>query len=330
MFATLAGGYPRVSATDDEVRAVLADQLEAGLELLTDGHARWDDPISGVAGAIDGMEIGESMPYLQSGTTYRQPRAVREPRWVRPITVEHWSFAAGCTEQAVKQVIVGPYTLARLSDPGQLGRERLTMALADVLGRELLALAEAGCPVIQVDEDAASLIDSNAEQQLFKAAHRRLTNRLDGPHLSLAITGGSAHRLQPRTLFDAQYQSFLFDVVAWPRNWELIAEAPTGRGIICGVVDARDPGLDDPDFLRWAARYAASMRGRGAQRVGLAPSSSLAGLSRDQARAKIEILGAIAQELAAEAHDGTGPALDPVRLVREGMDHGYFGRPPGT
>ena len=80
MFATLTGGYPRPdlgpdATPDDLVRAVLADQEAAGLEILSDGHVRWDDRISALAERIEGFEIGEPAPYFETGTTYRRPTA---------------------------------------------------------------------------------------------------------------------------------------------------------------------------------------------------------------------------------------------------------------
>ena len=277
MFATLAGGYPRPtppkvsgarrgsrgatpsedvdpaiarSAEDDIVRAVIAEQEAAGLEFVTDGQVRWDDPISGIARRLDGFEIGPAAPYFSTPATYRRPIATSEPRWNGPITVDDWRFASSCTSAIVKQTIVGPYTLARLSDPGPLTRERLTMALADALSHELRRLEAEGCPLVQIDESAATMIgDSPNEQKLFKAAHRRLTNTVKGVHLSLAITMGNVERIPPRILFDAPYLSYLFDLAAAPQNWRPISFAPPERGIVCGIADAGSPSPDDPGLV---------------------------------------------------------------------------------
>src|SRR4029077_2266091 len=118
--------------------------------------------------------------------------ATREPRWDGPILIAGWTFASGAAELPVKAGRIGPYTPARRCAPGAVGRERLPMVLADVLSHELRTLLNAGCPIVQVDEDDATLIGANSrEGQLFKAAHRRLTHDFQEHHLSLAITGGS-------------------------------------------------------------------------------------------------------------------------------------------
>jgi methionine synthase II (cobalamin-independent) len=352
MFATLAGGYPRGpspdrtgglrdardaaargeidpatarASEDDLVRAVIAEQQAAGLEFVTDGQVRWDDPISAIARRLDGFEIGAAAPYFTTPGTYRRPRAIREPRWNGPITIEDWRFASSCTPAIVKQTLVGPYTLARLSDPGELTRERLTMALADALSHELRRLETEGCALIQIDESAASMIgDSAAEQRLFKAAHRRLTSMVKGVHLSLGLTMGSVERVPVQILFDAPYLSYLVDLVSAPQNWKLVVASPTDRGIICGIADSSSPSADDPGLTAWAGRYTASMNGRGGDRVGLSTSASLQWLSWQQARSKIDALAAVAAEVdgALGAPDAAG---DPVELAREGFARGYFG-----
>jgi len=354
MFATLAGAYPRTplpghpfhlrvaygqlergeidepdyrAVADELVQEVIAEQEEAGLELLSDGQVRWDDPITAIAGGLDGFERGGLIRYFDTNTYYRRPRVVREPRWVAPITVADWQFASSCTDLPVKQSIVGPYTLARLADRGGISRERLTMALADALAQELQALADAGCPMIQIDEDAATLISDGTERKLYKAAHRRLTYRLRGVHLSLAVTLGSAHRAGPETLFDAPYRSYLFDLVSGPQNWQLVEEIPTDRGVIVGVSDARSAAPDNVEHLRWAGQYAAAMHLRGSDRVGIAPSTSLEHLPRERARAKIDLLGRTATELSAAAADGA-LVIDPLYLANIGLVRGFFGPMP--
>ncbi len=345
MFATLVGGYPRTSLSDDGsapasgrasapadelVRELIAEQEMAGLEPITDGHARWDDEVSAIALGLDGFEAGGIAPYFETGGTYVVPRAVGQPTWRGPITLEGWRFAAACTTRAVKQTLIGPYTLARLADPGDFGHERLTAALAEALNPELRALAAAGCPLIQVDEPAAAKIGEDpAQRRSFRDAQRRLLEGVDGTHVSLAITMGNADRAGSETIFDAPYRSYLFDLIAGPDNWRLITAAPGDRGIICGAMDATNGTLDDKEVLIWAAHYAASVRGRGLARVGLAPSGSLAYLPRDRARAKIRLLGETVRLASAGTADEVAAALDPRAIDIRSAAYGRHMPPLG-
>jgi hypothetical protein len=87
------------------------------------------------------------------------------------------------------------------------------------------------------------------------------------------------------------FRSFLIDVVSGPDAWRLLALLPPETGVVVGALDAGTTATDDPEMLVWAATLAAEMDGRGHERVGIAPSGSLAGMDRYRARTKIGQLG---------------------------------------
>jgi methionine synthase II (cobalamin-independent) len=308
MFATLLGGLPRPPVSDGQVSSrvdldtlvelAVRAQEEAGLEPITDGRLR--DPVFErlAAALIDGASS-------------------------RPLTVDGWRFAAALTDRAVKQALPGPYTLGRLgmdpprrvSEPSQrlMGRardieprrarereqirdrERRTMAVADALQREVEALAGAGCLLIEIEERDAHLVgDDEAERELFREAHRRLTEGACGTHLSLSIVGGSAAGAGIETILAAPYASLAVDLIAGPESWNLVAQAPGDRGIVAGVLAPREP--DEPkEVLLWAAHYAASTGGRGPARVGLGSAGSYANLAWEAAVRKMRLLGEAAR-----------------------------------
>lgn len=270
MFATLGGDFAPPIGTDDPdsmVRAVVAVQVAAGLEPVTDG---------GFGGGSGSGSV-----------------------------VERWRRAASIADVAVKAEITGPYSAARATGSS-------AVAAADVLRAEIEDLAAAGCPLVQVDEDDAVLIGTDErERTRFREAQRRLTEGVDGIHLSLAIRGGSADAAGPEVIFDAPYASYLFDLIAGPDNWRLVARAPGERGIVCGVADARSRRVDSREVMVWAAHYAASTGGRGLARVGLATTGSMRGLPWDAAVAKIEALADAARVAAASSVEEVASALDP-------------------
>jgi methionine synthase II (cobalamin-independent) len=307
MFATLAGGYPATDpgsragrSVDALVRDILAEQADAGLGLLTDGSLRWPDPLDALGRAL-----------IRTDPT--------GPHRAEPLTVAAWTFAADAAEGVpVKQCLPGPYSLGRRFAEAQDGRSDLTLAFADALAVELVDLAAAGCPFIQVDEDAAVSIGRDpAERALFREAQTRLLAGLgddstgDRPHVSLAISGGNADAAGPDTIFSASYDSYLFDLIAGPENWRLVTVAPAERGIVLGVADARSAAVDEREVVVWAVGYAAASRGRGEARVGIAPSGSLAGLPRAVARAKIERLGEVVRLIDRRAEEPIEASLDP-------------------
>jgi methionine synthase II (cobalamin-independent) len=320
MFATVLGALPRPDlasgggAEDDHaVREVVAAQDQAGLEPLTDGRLRWPDPLAPLRG-MAGLDLTEDRLVV-----------VRSPSWQAPLTVADWSFAASCTTRAVKQALPGPYTAGRRLDPGGRRRSSLTLALAEALHAEVLALAEAGCPLVEIDEpDAVAIGDDEGERRLFREAHTRLADGVPDTHLSLALTGGNVDTAGDPTVFDAPYASYAVDLIAGPDNWRLVASAPGDRGIVCGALSAAPGSHDGPEVLVWAAHYAASTGGRGLARVGLANAPDLAALDWTAARAKLVRLGEAARIAAAESASEMAAALDPRAIDARSAALGRF------
>lgn len=291
MFATLLGGYPPSPAgtgdADDPVRTTVEELDAAGLELIVDG--------------------------LPAATPGDDPAVV----------ADRWRRAAEWTGRAVKQAVVGPYSFAAL-DAEASGRTTGAQAV-EALAAILEALVSAGCPLVDVEEPAASAIGEDAAaRRRFVDLHRSLAAPLAGRlHLSLVVTGGNADTAGAATFFDLPYASYAFDLIAGPDNWRLIAEAPGDRGIVCGALDPSPGSADRIEELVWAAHYAASTRRRGLDRVGLANASSLAGLPRERARTKVARL-AEAARLATAPTAELAAALDPRAVDARSAALGRF------
>jgi methionine synthase II (cobalamin-independent) len=223
--------------------------------------------------------------------------------------VAGWQAAATATDRPVKQVVAGPYSAGR---SGAMGRPA---ELAERLAETVRALADAGCPFVEVDEsDALAIALVGGERRRFVDAHRRLLDGLSGAapiHLSLALTGGNFDEAGPGTFFDLGYASYAYDLIAGPDNWRLIAAAPGDRGIVCGALDPRPEGDETRELLIWAAQYAASTRGRGPERVGLANAPSLADVPWPVTLRKLTRIAEAVRMGSIEAPEEMGRLLDP-------------------
>ena len=286
MFATILGGLPRPSQPrdvplDDIVEAAIRVQETNGLEPLTDGRLRWrslDDPFVTKAS--------------------------------RPL--DAWRLAATMTTRPVKQALPGPYSLARRLEPDPGARAGLALRLADEIRAEILALADAGCPLVEIEESDASAIGSDpVERTRFRDVHHRLTDGVSGTHLSLAIVGPSADAAGIETILAAPYASLAVDLIAGPDNWRLVSTTPGERGIVAGAMSAEEAGDEGPELILYATRYAASTSGRGLHRVGVAIAPGLAALPWSSAVRKIERLGAAARVAAMKPGPELVDALDP-------------------
>ncbi len=292
---------------------VLAEQESAGLGVLTDGAVAHEDRLQELVHGFGGTS-GDSVVTLPDGSMARSPRFEKAPAWTGPITVDQWRWADETTDQLVKQVVIGPYTIARLAETGGARREVLALGLAEALNLEIRALAAAGCPLVQVDEGAlTSLGADDAEWALYAETQRRLTEGLDDLHLSLGLYAGAVPAAGHASILGGPYRSYLVDALAGPDTWRFIAAIPAEMGVVVGAADAADPSRDETEVMVWAAAWAGA-GGRGAERIGLAPNGSLRGVGRHAARRKIERMGEAVGIASMGPLDEVADSLDPIPL----------------
>src|SRR5918995_4006775 len=145
MFAMLHGAWPLTPEeaegdARERVGAAVRAQLDAGLELVTDGLVRWPDPAATLLDAIRDRATGRDGLIV---------RAWREAAEIAAMLAEPDPHRRPPTTAAV---LTGPYTLARSAGFDAQATATLALRLHD----ELLALAEAGCTIAVIDEAAAT------------------------------------------------------------------------------------------------------------------------------------------------------------------------------
>jgi hypothetical protein len=306
VFATLLGALPSPpldeggEELDELVRIAIRAQEAAGLEPITDGRLRND---SGLA---------------------------------KPATVvAAWKFAAGETDRAVKQALPGPYSIGwRLADGADAAdrsaaadRAVATERAAEELRAIVAELAAAGCPLIEIEEtDAHRIGEDPVERALFAEAHGRLTDGVQGTHLSLSIVGGSAWGAGSESIFDLPYASLAVDLIDGPNNWNLVTRLPGDRGVIAGALPAKDSPADAKETLLWAARYAAASNGRGLDRVGIGSAGSWASLTWEAAVSKMHHLGEAARLASTPGGADLARELDPRAVSARAGATGQVGR----
>jgi 5-methyltetrahydropteroyltriglutamate--homocysteine methyltransferase len=270
--------------------AAIQEQEAAGIDLPTDGQIRWQDPITYLAGGLQGLEMGGLLRWFESNTYFRQPRPVPgvELRWTRPILRDDLEFARRHASRPLKAVLTGPYTIGTLSDPGHLGHRRLVLDLARALNQELRSLSEAGPEWIQVDEPA--IVNNPSVRYprdfgLFQEAMSVLTENVQG-RLSLYTYHGDAADVPG--ILELPFQLFGLDFVQGPANWTLLEDWPAGKGLGLGIVDARNVRLEEIGALLEQVGRAVAAAGEAT--IHVSPSCGLEFLPRETARRKLELV----------------------------------------
>ena len=141
---------------DRATAEVIADQLACGIDLPTDGEVRRENYVHYQCRHFDGFDFENlTERVLRNGAYRAELPTIRGPVRSRGagVLVRDWQVAEKAAGRPVKITLPGPMTIsdttadAHYSDP-----ERLAQDLAAALNREVLALAEAGCRHIQIDE----------------------------------------------------------------------------------------------------------------------------------------------------------------------------------
>ena len=94
---------------------------------------------------------------------------------------------------------------------------------------------------------------------------------LAGVHRALLPVGGNLVGMTRDQWLQIPAESLVINPIRDPESWRAAATWPGDRGLILALVPA--PGDEEPEpveILLWAVRYAASLGGRGLDRVGVA------------------------------------------------------------
>lgn len=222
---------------DDVTLEVIEEQLKAGLDLITDGHIRWDDPQTYFGGRLAGVRLTGLERYFDTNIYYRQPLVHGPLQWQGPISVQNYQFAARHSSKPVKAVIPGPYTMARLSrDSHYHDFRRCVLAWAEALQHEAKALAQADVPLLQIDEPA--MLFHKEDFPLFSQAIQLMLREVT-TKTAIYTYFGDVEGLYPAIL-ELPVDVLGLDFVMGKRNFEIIRQAPFTKELGCGIVDARN------------------------------------------------------------------------------------------
>jgi 5-methyltetrahydropteroyltriglutamate--homocysteine methyltransferase len=277
-------GEDELRRVEDEVTIeVIQEQVEAGIDIVSDGQIRWEDDQTCFARRMDGFTIDGLIRYFDTNTYYRQPVVTGAVQWRQPITVEDYRFAAAHSPRPVKALVTGPYTLAALSANEHYGSfGELVLALARELRQEVLALEKAGAPIIQVSEPA--ILKRKEDFPLFRQALEQMMEGV-AAEAHLYTWFGDIEGLFPQIL-ELPFSTIGLDFVMGSANYEIISRAPFAKKLGLGIIDARNTRLETVEQIVERIRRVSDVVRLDSLYVN--PSSRLEYLPREVAEAKLK------------------------------------------
>lgn len=314
--------YPRVGDTDDELRLrrayhrfddgeidqsrlneiedsyaedVINEQVDADLDVVTDGMIRWYDHVSHLADELVGTEVAGLVRYFDTNYLVREAKVVGPVEWREPLIVDEYELASSVSSEPVKMVLPGPLTLTRHSivdDSVYNNEELLAEDYADALQQEVRALADAGLSHLQIEEP--SLLQTPEDADWVLPLLDKLAGASGSTETRLATYFGDAD-----PLYD-EFQATEFDVLTFDFTYSetlegTIVQQGTDKTLALGLLNGRNTKLQPVDEI------ASTVENLEAQLVDgtnyLTFSCSIDYLPRDKARRKLEQLSEVRDRL---------------------------------
>jgi 5-methyltetrahydropteroyltriglutamate--homocysteine methyltransferase len=300
---------------DDAVDRAIADQVEAGLDIVSDGEMRRASFVWAFASRMTGLR--DAGPLRKMGPISLDTRSVQETTGPVGVpngmgAVDEFEYARTRTDRPVKVPLPGPFALTTFIRPVEHYRDRTELAEAFVpaLNDEIRRLAAAGCQWIQLDEPATPGYAANDPHSPADIA--RLFNAcvegVSGVHLSLHICFGTFRKIPyaKKTyapyfpdLLEARADQFVLEfatremaeIEQWPK-W-----APD-RQLGAGIIDVRTHYCETADDV--AERVRRCLDHVPADQLYLTTDCGLRYVHRTLARAKITNLVAGVRQVRAE------------------------------
>ena len=299
-----------MTALGEEAEAIIArgvgeavdDQVGAGIDIPTDGEIPRENYIHYHCRHLDGVSFDRLKEKALRNDAYRAwlPAIVGPVRAGAPFLPADYRRAQSFTDRTVKMTMPGPMTIAdttvdvHYDNPRALGRD-----LAAALNREVLALAEAGCRHIQIDEplfarnpDAALDYGFENLERAFHGCPEHVTrtvhmccgypNRLDRPDYPKADPG-SYLRLAD-AVEDSAIDAISIEDAHRPNDLSLL-ERFRRTTVILGVVAVAKSRVESSGEI--ADRLRMALDHIDAHRLVAAPDCGLGLLGRDLARSKL-------------------------------------------
>jgi 5-methyltetrahydropteroyltriglutamate--homocysteine methyltransferase len=299
------GEADRSELIDDAVTVAVRDQVEAGLDVITDGEQTRLDFNLSFYGFIEGIELESASPRRLGPPAHDQRgkhqvigrlAASRGLGAVADFERLKRLAPAGTT---LKASVPGPYTLSGRLVPNSHYADRyaLTEGLLPIVRAELEALVRAGCKEITVDEPSMSCYAHREDPKKLVSIFDRTVEPVVGKcrlstHLCFGNYKGRA--VGPRR-YAPMFPAFLemnvdeIHVEMASREFaeiELIKQISERKDVAVGIVDVKSYYIETAGDI--ADRVRLCLRHAPADRLSFAPDCGLSQTARWAAKQKLK------------------------------------------
>ncbi len=290
---------------EDAVIVAIHDQVQSGLDVITDGEqSRLDFNLS-FYGYLQGIQPNERSLRIFGPPAHDQRGKhnivdeITAPRGLGVVEEYERLKRLAPNGFTLKASVPGPYTLSgRLNpNPQYPDRYAITEALIPIVCAELEALVEEGCEEITVDEPSMSCYAYKEDTRRFVDIFNRTVETVTGKtHLSTHLCFGNfkARAVGPRQ-YAPMFPDFLdmhvdeIHLEMASREFselEMIQEIATVKDVAIGIVDVKSYYIETPEDI--ARRVRLCLKYAPPERLSCAPDCGLSQTARWAAKLKLQ------------------------------------------
>jgi 5-methyltetrahydropteroyltriglutamate--homocysteine methyltransferase len=292
---------------NDAVIAAVHDQVDAGLDVITDGEQTRLDFNLSFYGYLEGIELESASPRRFGPPAHDQrgkhaiTGELRAPRGLGVVDEFKRLQRLAPAGPSLKASVPGPYTLSGRLVPNGQYRDRwaITEALLPFVRQEIEALVAAGCREVSVDEPSMSCYAYKEDPRRFVNIFNRTVESVVGrtricTHLCFGNYKARAvgpRRLAPMFPAFLDFKADEMHVEMASREFaeiEIIAAIAQRMDAAVGIVDVKSYYLETPADV--ADRVRLCLKHAPADRLVFAPDCGLSQTARWAAQPKLRHL----------------------------------------
>ncbi|GAB4110720.1 MAG: methionine synthase [Roseiflexaceae bacterium] len=291
-------------AQDDAVDLALRDQEDAGLDIVSDGEMRRAGFFTAAFyGHLSGLQEIPSRRKIgvvghDQRESYEAIAAIDAPQGLG--LLDEFHYVRTRTTKPIMMPCAGPFTLAGRIQPGRIYRDRMDVAraLTPIVNRELLALADAGAKVIQIDEPSIAVRPGATQEflDMINASVAGLAERgvVVGLHLCFGnFVGRPVAWRHYRPIFPEILHSNVDYFALEFANRELAelnlwADFPSTKILAAGLMDVKNYHVETPTQI--AERVRAALQYVKPEQLWVVPDCGLSQTARWAARSKLRAM----------------------------------------
>lgn len=299
---------------DDAADQAIADQNEAGIDIITDGEERRDHYVMHVVDRLGGVDAENRRGVsIRGGTRHRPaPRVIGRLAHPSDLVVDEFLFTQERARGISKIGLPGPSTVADgVADEFYGDKEQLAYDYAAAIRHEIKALIDVGCTAIQFDDPVLLHYPAEAKEWGLKALEQCFAGYEQMASFIVHICCGYPDKPLEAQGVDYKADSGYYrDVLSWLSNSTLDAVSIEGaqsnldvsvldaigkKAVMLGVLDVGDNAVESVDSL--VARGREALKHIPKEQLILAPDCGMIQLTREAAKAKLTNLARAAHLL---------------------------------